>query len=124
MALIRPRRDAACMAQNPKKIFGQVLRRAREGLGISQEELSARSGVSVDSISRAERAIALPGWEAVLELSKALGITPTHFAPGAVTDAARLREAQAELASLTMAMSITEIQKLIEQARLVVGRKR
>ena len=112
------------MATDAKRIFGQVLRKARVGRGISQEELSAQSGVSVDSISRAERAIAVPGWEAVLDLSEVLGVTPADFAPAGVAAAAVRQEARAELARLTEGMSLGEISKVLEQARLIAGRRK
>jgi transcriptional regulator with XRE-family HTH domain len=112
------------MARDPKSYFGHALREARERLGISQEELSARSGVSVDSISRAERSVAVPGWEAILELSKALAVTPTDFAPRAVEDAKRHLEAQSELLHLAKKMSIAEVHKVLEQARLIAARRK
>ena len=56
--------------------FGQVLRRHRRELDISQEALAELSGVSETHIKRLERDLPDPGMTIIFRLSKALHVEP------------------------------------------------
>ena len=56
------------------KAFGLALRQAREGAGLSQEELAHLAGVDRTFVSRAERGVCQPALATILLLSQALGI--------------------------------------------------
>jgi len=57
-----------------RKRFGERLRRLRKEAGLTQEELAARAGVSVDFLSLVERGINAPSFENVEKLAKALRV--------------------------------------------------
>ena len=55
--------------------LGQRISEYRKGLGISQEELGARLGVSRQAVSKWETDIASPDMENLLALSREFGIS-------------------------------------------------
>ena len=82
--------DIRCMANlqisNIELIFGNVLRRYRAKLNISQEELAFRAGVDRTFISRLERGIRQPTITTLIGLGLALGVSAADL----------VREAEAE----------------------------
>ena len=56
-------------------IFGEVLKRHRSALNVSQEELAFRAGVDRTFISRLERGIRQPTITTLIGLGVALGIS-------------------------------------------------
>lgn len=63
------------MAEN----FGSVLKRLREGLGLSQIELATESGITQNAISRYEAEGREPNWESAVKLANALGVSLDVF---------------------------------------------
>ncbi len=61
-----------------KQFIGRILRRKREALGISQEELAARSEVDRSYISILERGLKSPTIETLEKICAALGTLPEH----------------------------------------------
>ena len=56
--------------------FGKHLRKLREGKGLTQEELSNRSGLAFSQIGRFERGIRSPTLSTILSLSFGLNVHP------------------------------------------------
>lgn len=67
-------------------IFGEVLRRYRTDMNVSQEELAFRAGVDRTFVSRIERGIRQPTITTIVGLGLALGVSATEL----------VREAEAE----------------------------
>lgn len=66
----------------PKEQFGAAIRRIRESLEISQEELATRSSLHrtyIGSVERGERNVSL---ENILRISSALGVTASFLLEG------------------------------------------
>lgn len=58
-----------------EKIFGDILRRRRSEIGISQEELAFLAGVDRTFVSRIERGIRQPSLRTLIGLGQALKIS-------------------------------------------------
>ncbi len=56
--------------------LGKNLRAARLDLGLSQEEIAERSGVPQGEVSRIERGERDPRVSTLLQLAKAIGVSP------------------------------------------------
>ena len=54
--------------------FGKRVRALRKQAGLSQEELAARTEISVDFVSLIERGINAPSFDTLEKLAKALGV--------------------------------------------------
>ena len=68
-------------ATRAQQAFGRAVRRRREALGISQEELADRAGLHrtyIGDVERGERNIALVN---IVRLAKALGVRPGALFP-------------------------------------------
>jgi transcriptional regulator with XRE-family HTH domain len=59
--------------------FGQNLRAARRGAGISQDDLARESGVDRTAISTYERGRREPNLRTIVRLADALGIAPAEL---------------------------------------------
>ncbi len=57
------------------KKIAQNIKNLRQNMGLSQEDLSIKSGVSLDLIFRIELPITMPGPITVDKLSEALGVS-------------------------------------------------
>ncbi|WP_084164635.1 helix-turn-helix domain-containing protein [Skermanella stibiiresistens] len=64
---------------DPLKTFGSALRRARERVGLSQEDLAHRAGVSVGYLSQLENGRRNPSLLLVLALCGALNTELTEM---------------------------------------------
>jgi CheY-like chemotaxis protein len=72
------------MAAPLKTLLGNVIRRERAALGISQEELAARAGLHRTYVSDVERGARNPSLESVEKLARALELSlPALFENGA-----------------------------------------
>jgi SOS-response transcriptional repressor LexA len=60
--------------------IGDDIRAARMLLGMTQQELSARSGVSLRQISNIENGAAAPGYSTLSQIARVLGITELRLA--------------------------------------------
>lgn len=67
------------MPDDQKQAVGRILRRKREALGISQEELAARSEVDRSYISILERGLKSPTIETLEKICGALGTLPERI---------------------------------------------
>ncbi len=70
---------------DPKKVFGQNVRRLRKRRGFSQEELAERAGLHrtyIGSVERGERNISL---ENIVALARALGVSLAELVEGVVS---------------------------------------
>ena len=68
------------MANSPENVpFGKRLKELRQQKGLSQSELSRRTGIPQNTICRWEKGTTHPNWLAVLSLSRALGVTCEAF---------------------------------------------
>ena len=66
----------------PEDIFvrlGNKLKNVRKTRGLTQEELSALSGVSTRHISKIEKGVMNPSYEILTQIAAALGMTPDDF---------------------------------------------
>lgn len=64
---------------NVGPIFGEVLRRYRSKLGVSQEELAFRAGVDRTFVSRIERGLRQPTITTLIGLGAALGVSAAEL---------------------------------------------
>lgn len=55
--------------------LGQRIRACRRGLGMTQEQLAERAGVSSETVGRLEQAVGSPTLDTVYKVAKALGTT-------------------------------------------------
>lgn len=66
----------------PEDIFvrlGNKLKNVRKTRGLTQEELSALSGVSTRHISKIEKGVMNSSYEILTQIAAALGMTPDYF---------------------------------------------
>jgi transcriptional regulator with XRE-family HTH domain len=59
----------------PDPALGTVLRRIREGRGLTQEGLAYRAGMTAGSYARIELAQASPAWCTVRQIAQALDVS-------------------------------------------------
>ncbi len=85
----------------PKQI-GVLVRAAREGVGLTQEQLAALSGIDKDSISLIERGGTFPSLRTMYDLAAALKVRVADLVPDDATHKsnARLRAEADIVASL------------------------
>ena len=62
-----------------QEAFGTTLRRHRHALGISQEELAHRAGLTMRYISMMETGRRIPTIAAVFALTEGLGVSASEF---------------------------------------------
>jgi quercetin dioxygenase-like cupin family protein len=74
-----PHGAAAAGARIEKRSLGQRIREAREMRGLTLEDLSSRSGVSVDGLERVEANRAIPPLGQLVRLGKALEMKMGYF---------------------------------------------
>ena len=70
------------MQPDVRKQFGDRVRQLRRGLGMSQEELAARSGLHRTYVGDVERGERNPSLVNIVKLSTALGVTPAVLLTG------------------------------------------
>ena len=63
----------------PAQQFAANLRRARDEAGLSQEELSERSGLHSTEISRLERGVREPRLGTIVRIARGLGLQPADL---------------------------------------------
>lgn len=61
-----------------EEAFGQVLRRKREAVNLTQEELAFEAGLHRTYVSLLERGLKSPTLDVIFRLSKALHILPSE----------------------------------------------
>jgi transcriptional regulator with XRE-family HTH domain len=60
--------------------LGQAIKAARRGAGLTQEQVSAASGLHPTYISDIERGVRNPGWDAMTRLARGLGVSLVEIA--------------------------------------------
>lgn len=60
-------------------MVGEELRKAREGAGLTQEELSSKARVDRSYISQLERGLKSPTLDMLLRLCKAMGVSASEI---------------------------------------------
>ena len=60
-------------------LFGERLRALRHKAGLSQSQLGEKADMLPHALARLERGERTPGWDTVLRLAEALGVTPNDF---------------------------------------------
>jgi transcriptional regulator with XRE-family HTH domain len=66
----------------PAEQFAVNLRRARDDAGLSQEDLSDRSGLHATEISRLERGVREPRLGTIVRIARGLGVSPADLMAG------------------------------------------
>jgi transcriptional regulator with XRE-family HTH domain len=61
------------------RIVGENVRRAREAIGLSQEELGDKAGIDRTYVSGVERGVRNPTVKVLARLAEALGTTPDRL---------------------------------------------
>lgn len=61
------------------KIVGENVRRAREAIGVSQEELGDRAGIDRTYVSGVERGVRNPTVKVLARLAEALAVPPASL---------------------------------------------
>ncbi|WP_237152081.1 helix-turn-helix domain-containing protein [Oryzibacter oryziterrae] len=61
------------------KIVGENVRRAREAIGLSQEELGDKAGIDRTYVSGVERGVRNPTVKVLARLADALGVPPAQL---------------------------------------------
>lgn len=79
-----------------KKAFGERLKKAREEMNMTQEQLGSEIGCSKATISNYERGEQSPGVEYLVKLSSALGVTPNDLVIGSEEERERKPEEEVE----------------------------
>jgi transcriptional regulator with XRE-family HTH domain len=67
-----------CM--EPQVRLGRAVKAVRRGRGLTQEQVSAVSGLHPTYISDIERGVRNPGWEAVTRLAAGIGVSLEEIA--------------------------------------------
>lgn len=62
-----------------EKIFGQVLRKHRTAMGISQESLALECGLDRTFISALERGLRQPSLKSLFKIAKVLKVSPSQI---------------------------------------------
>ncbi|PPK68953.1 tetratricopeptide repeat protein [Actinokineospora auranticolor] len=77
---------------DPPGAFGELLRSHRTRVGLTQQQLAERSGVSIRALRYIERgAVGMPRADSLRRLAAALGVTPEALADGAARPAKPVR---------------------------------
>jgi transcriptional regulator with XRE-family HTH domain len=69
-------------AVTPEERFAANLRRHRRAAKLTQEQLSARTGLHPTEVSRLERAVRDPRLGTIVRLAKGLGVTTEQLVAG------------------------------------------
>ena len=64
---------------DPGQAFGQVLRRVRKEVGLTQEQLSFAADIERNFVSLIERGVNQPTIRVLFKLADALGTTPSQM---------------------------------------------
>jgi transcriptional regulator with XRE-family HTH domain len=68
-----------CKVNTTDPVLPVVLRRLRTERGLSQEALAFASGVTVSTLSRIERGENSPTWATLMQIARALDVTPIEL---------------------------------------------
>lgn len=67
---------------NPKKLIGLRIMQRRKELGLSQEKLAEKLGISKNHLSNIERSVYIPTVECIFKICEAMGNTPDYYLIG------------------------------------------
>jgi len=68
------------MREQPDPALAALLKRLREELGTTQEQVAFEAGITVSALSRIERGLNSPGWGTVRCILKALDVSLLELA--------------------------------------------
>jgi transcriptional regulator with XRE-family HTH domain len=71
--------DILVARRTPEALFGLELKRVRERLGTTQEELADRAGLHVTYVSQLERGLKSPSLRTLLRLAESLDRPASRF---------------------------------------------
>lgn len=84
------RQESSTLAEEPALSgFGERIRKARESLGLTQEELASRMGISDSAISSYENEASFPKQELLLKLISALHVDANYLFQDSMHESAR-----------------------------------
>jgi len=90
------RRQLRVMTDDLKRAIGRRVRTARREVGVTQEDLAARTDRSTEAVSNIERGVSLPTLDTLERLAEALGV-PLSFFFDVSDEAASPRRAEIEI---------------------------
>jgi len=100
-----------------REIMAARLKLLRSSKGMKQADLAEAAGVEINTISRYERGQQMPGVQHLLNISKALGVSPMDILPPADSQVQRLHILRQELSEKTLLiMSPKNLEDLIVAA--------
>ena len=67
---------------NPKKLIGLRIMQKRKELGLSQENLAEKLGISKNHLSNIERSVYIPTVECIFKICETMGNTPDYYLIG------------------------------------------
>ncbi|TPI27104.1 helix-turn-helix transcriptional regulator [Mesorhizobium sp. B3-1-9] len=104
--------------------FGTILRELRKLRGLTQDDLAARTGRSLDAVSQWERGVNWPSFETLIRLSEALDVPVETFfdqTPGKRSDDRLNREVEARV--LLRDLTDSDLVVAVEQLRALARRR-
>lgn len=102
-----------------REAFASGLKQARKIKKLTQHELAEAAALSVDTVSRLERGDALPSFDSIEALAKALGISPLQFFSQRSPDVARSSKRARALADINRILANANDADLEKYARLL-----
>ena len=99
---------------NPKKLIGLRIMQRRKELGLSQEKLAEKLGISKNHLSNIERSVYIPTVECIFKICETMGNTPDYYligTPSSGTD---------EIVNLIKTMPQSNQKKITELLRFYI----
>jgi transcriptional regulator with XRE-family HTH domain len=75
------------MSKSSKPSFGDLLKKLREGAGLSQRQLAEKAGMHQFGVAKLEQGLREPSWATVQALAGALGVNCLAFTDAAAVSA-------------------------------------
>lgn len=105
-----------------RQAFASGLRQARKLRKLTQHELAEAAGLSVDMISRLERAALAPSFDSIDSLAQALGISALQFFSSQTLEggrASKRRKALAEIHRILAKANDSDLEKYLRLLKAV-----
>ena len=88
-----------------EEVFGQRIRRLRQDMGISMENMAAKLDVTTNYLGKIERGMRCPSLGFVIRLSRILGISTDYLLMGEQEEEKSINEMALSLAKQLMAFA-------------------